>query len=352
MDKKSDRKALKEYFKKNKVPKEVEFAELIDSVPNIKEDGEIRFGKNGLVLYSKVKESAILELYNEKPENDDEIPCWSFSIGNDKSLLLKNEKGEVVLSISQDKKISVEKLETNEISSVGGTSEVSISNKVKIRDLDADNIVTTNIKSSSSLPIVFSNLEGIKCEKISVDNICHNKNSTGIVSVLSKIKVNDLDAGNIATNNVGSLSSSPIKFSSSEGLECNKIIVDNINEILMKSGMLFNNNERKICNIDNYSGIRGTRVLMKKTFINSFYLCKLRLDSLGDCFPVFEVLVLRNNRFTICTAVCNPANLQLINYLGDDHDDFTLNWFIEEDSISLKVHLNIDEADCRIRRIS
>lgn len=46
-----NRKTLKSYFEKGDVPTEEQFAELIDSVPNIVDDGQVIRTKNGWAFY-------------------------------------------------------------------------------------------------------------------------------------------------------------------------------------------------------------------------------------------------------------------------------------------------------------
>ena len=52
MDRK-DRHTLKSYFQKGDVPTEEQFAELIDSVPNIVDDGEAVRTEDGWALYPR-----------------------------------------------------------------------------------------------------------------------------------------------------------------------------------------------------------------------------------------------------------------------------------------------------------
>lgn len=102
-DNRKDRKTLKTYFQSGKVPTEEQFAELIDSVANVLEDGQVRTKENGWMIYPLKGGTPGLGFYMEKPVDDAVPPVWLLSVNAEKELLLKNEKGETVLSVSQDK---------------------------------------------------------------------------------------------------------------------------------------------------------------------------------------------------------------------------------------------------------
>ena len=84
MDRK-DRHTLKSYFQKGDVPTEEQFAELIDSVPNIVDDGEAVRTEDGWALYPR--------------------KGWKLTLTSDKGLAIKNEAGEALLELKQDKNI-------------------------------------------------------------------------------------------------------------------------------------------------------------------------------------------------------------------------------------------------------
>lgn len=73
MDRK-DRHTLKSYFQKGDVPTEEQFAELIDSVPNIVDDGEAVRTEDGWALYPR--------------------KGGKLTLTSDKGLAIKNEAGE------------------------------------------------------------------------------------------------------------------------------------------------------------------------------------------------------------------------------------------------------------------
>lgn len=109
MGSRRNREILKSYFQLGSTPTESQFAELIDSVPNLAEDGLVRTGKDGLLLYSDTEGGRMASVYTyaEELQEKRRIPCWSFVLGDDKEFLLMNEKGETMLSLSQDKKVHI-----------------------------------------------------------------------------------------------------------------------------------------------------------------------------------------------------------------------------------------------------
>ncbi len=105
---------LKEYFKSGKVPTEAEFAELIDSVVNIDDDGVVmRTKQDGIVLYPEQEDSALASFFDvnmdAKPAKDASFrpPSWTLSIGAKRELILKDERGSVLLSIEQNRVASL-----------------------------------------------------------------------------------------------------------------------------------------------------------------------------------------------------------------------------------------------------
>lgn len=77
-----DRDTLKGYFRKGVVPTEGQFAELIDSVPNIEDDVQTR-----VVLHEAKGEPA----------------AWTLALTPEKGLAVINRNGETLLEIGQDK---------------------------------------------------------------------------------------------------------------------------------------------------------------------------------------------------------------------------------------------------------
>lgn len=102
MDRK-DRKTLKGYFLKGKVPTEGEFAQLIDSVPNIAEDGHIVCTEEGWALHPHKQRKMRVTLH----EAAGEPAVWILALTPDKGLAITNEAGEMLLELKQDKQIAL-----------------------------------------------------------------------------------------------------------------------------------------------------------------------------------------------------------------------------------------------------
>lgn len=100
MDRK-DRHTLKSYFQKGDVPTEEQFAELIDSVPNIVDDGEAVRTEDGWALYPRKGGKMGVSLH----EAVGEPAAWKLTLTSDKGLAIKNEAGEALLELKQDKNI-------------------------------------------------------------------------------------------------------------------------------------------------------------------------------------------------------------------------------------------------------
>lgn len=100
MDRK-DRHTLKSYFQKGDVPTEEQFAELIDSVPNIVDDGEAVRTEDGWALYPRKGGKMGVSLH----EAAGEPAAWMLTLTSDKGLAIKNEAGEALLELKQDKNI-------------------------------------------------------------------------------------------------------------------------------------------------------------------------------------------------------------------------------------------------------
>lgn len=104
MGNRKDRETLKEYFKSGKTPSEANFTDLIDSIPNIEEDGMCRTGKGGMMLFPAKEGGAWAGIY---PGDGAETPVWSFALNEKNELLVQNATRQTVLSIGQDNTVSV-----------------------------------------------------------------------------------------------------------------------------------------------------------------------------------------------------------------------------------------------------
>lgn len=102
-----DRKTLKSYFKKGDVPTEAQFAELIDSVSNIKDDGQAVRTAEGWAFHPAQSGRLDLELHNEEFKGNGEKPAWIISVTEDKRLVISNEDKEAVIEVQQDKTVTI-----------------------------------------------------------------------------------------------------------------------------------------------------------------------------------------------------------------------------------------------------
>lgn len=106
-----NRNTLKSYFQKGDVPTEQQFAELIDSVPNIVEDGQAVCTGEGWAFYPKAGGRMRITLH----EAEGMPAVWTLALTPDKGLAIGNEAGETLLELKQDRRIvlkaSVEKEE-------------------------------------------------------------------------------------------------------------------------------------------------------------------------------------------------------------------------------------------------
>lgn len=100
--KQRDRKRLKGYFKTKSVPTDEQFAEFIDSIHNVVEDGKLQSGDDGLILSPRGEANTLLEVYSEDLETATEyvskMPCWSLVLDYDNNIQLLNGDKDVVFS--------------------------------------------------------------------------------------------------------------------------------------------------------------------------------------------------------------------------------------------------------------
>lgn len=100
-----DRNTLKAYFRKGEIPTEGQFAELIDSMTNLVEDGQIIRTATGWVFYPKQNGSLDISLYTEEVVAEAQLPVWLISVTPEKKLVIKNEQGDTVIEVGQDKSV-------------------------------------------------------------------------------------------------------------------------------------------------------------------------------------------------------------------------------------------------------
>lgn len=110
-----DRQTLKGYFKKGNVPTEEEFATLIDSVPNIAEDGQAERTADGWAFYPKQGGTLRLTLHGAQGKPS----AWTVLLAKGNTLTVENARGETVMQLGQDKTVSLPGWEEKE--GEGGT---------------------------------------------------------------------------------------------------------------------------------------------------------------------------------------------------------------------------------------
>lgn len=104
-----DRKILKSYFQKDDVPTEAQFAELIDSVPNIHEDGKVTVtASDGIQLFPADKTGVVATVFADNPDKTGTEPLWRMALDENKGLKIQDGKGETVLTIDRDRNFIVE----------------------------------------------------------------------------------------------------------------------------------------------------------------------------------------------------------------------------------------------------
>ncbi len=102
-----NRAELKGYFQKGDVPTEAQFAELIDSMSNIEDDGQVQHTPDGWAFYPQRDGGLELGLYKDSPETGGAKPAWRLRVTDDKKLLICNEKEETVVEMAQDKTVTI-----------------------------------------------------------------------------------------------------------------------------------------------------------------------------------------------------------------------------------------------------
>lgn len=98
-----DRQTLKGYFKKGCIPTEEQFAELIDSVPNITDDGQAVRTSEGWAFYPQPGNALRFTLHDKEGAP----AAWILHLTPQKGLVIENAAGETVVELGQDKRINI-----------------------------------------------------------------------------------------------------------------------------------------------------------------------------------------------------------------------------------------------------
>lgn len=102
---KTNRKTLKEYFGKGKKPNSEQFADLVDSMLNIVDDGFSKSPEKGLLLSPLNEEGAVMEV--RKDILNDEA-SWIVGLGKEEELhIYRDEKDTPYLTLHKDGRIEL-----------------------------------------------------------------------------------------------------------------------------------------------------------------------------------------------------------------------------------------------------
>ncbi len=106
-DKHKSREQLKAYFKTGEVPTEEQFAQLIDSMHNLADDGQATAtSAAGLRLFPTDASGTLATVFAHAPEADGATPLWRLALGADGSLNVCGGNGEPVMTIDKNRNIS------------------------------------------------------------------------------------------------------------------------------------------------------------------------------------------------------------------------------------------------------
>ena len=110
MDTNANRNDLKKYFLIGSKPTAEQFAQLIDSVPNILEDGTVAFGKNGFAIFSKENkgDDDVLEIYSKHPVQSGDEPNWKFHLDGDGGLSIRGKDDKRFITFSEKDGVVIE----------------------------------------------------------------------------------------------------------------------------------------------------------------------------------------------------------------------------------------------------
>lgn len=188
-----NRNALKEYFRKGAVPTESQFAELIDSVHNLAEDGWIEQTPTGWAFRPQ-KEGLLDIAFHTKPATEEtDNPVWTMTVTPDKHLVISNELKEAVIKVLPDKSVLLhghlkvdEEVEAKAFKTVGGGEQPSDQGYI---DLPANKqwqnlpMANTDGKSDCRVFEIYASLNERYME------ICHLTRATAILLDTTEQKI-------------------------------------------------------------------------------------------------------------------------------------------------------------------
>ncbi len=103
-----NRAQLKAYFKTGQAPTEEQFAQLIDSMHNLADDGQATATTTaGLRLFPTDASGTLATVFAQAPETDGATPLWRLALGRDGSLNMCGGEGEPVMTIDKNRNITL-----------------------------------------------------------------------------------------------------------------------------------------------------------------------------------------------------------------------------------------------------
>lgn len=102
---KANRSTLKNYFEKGRMPSEQQFADLIDSMLNMVDEGFDKSAVDGLKVSQLGENTALISFYHHTDLNR---PIWTLTCDRDKGqLLIKNSSGQPCILLSADGHVGI-----------------------------------------------------------------------------------------------------------------------------------------------------------------------------------------------------------------------------------------------------
>lgn len=103
-----DRETLKSYFQRGDVPTEGQFAELIDSIPNIHDDGQVKLSpSDGIRLFPADGTGVVATVFASDPDKTGAAPLWRLALDGENGLNIQDSGGETVLTVDRDRNVTV-----------------------------------------------------------------------------------------------------------------------------------------------------------------------------------------------------------------------------------------------------
>lgn len=103
-----DRNTLKSYFQRGDVPTEEQFAELIDSIPNIHDDGQVKHSlSDGIRLFPTDGTGVVATVFASDPDKTGAAPLCRLALDGENGLNILDGAGETVTTIDRDRNVTV-----------------------------------------------------------------------------------------------------------------------------------------------------------------------------------------------------------------------------------------------------